>query len=72
MSRVTKNRARQWARYVNHYEHTSHPAVGGNSFLRVIWRGMCRQDPGTYKHIRRQAKHRSPVTAPKPTDGETR
>lgn len=59
MSRLTRKRARQWARYVNHYEPTSYPAVGGSSFIRVIWRGMYRQDPGTYKYIRRQAKRRA-------------
>jgi hypothetical protein len=56
MSRLTRKRARQWARYVNRYESISHPAIGGSSFLRVIWRGMYRQDPATYKYIRRQVR----------------
>jgi hypothetical protein len=72
MSRLTRKRARQWARYANHYEPTSHPAVGGASFLRTILRGMYHQDPRAYAFIRRQAKHPAPGTSPRPSAGEQR
>jgi hypothetical protein len=57
MSRLKARRRRQWARYVNHYAHGDHaPIIGGSSHVRVIWEGMLRQGPLTYKYIRRQAK----------------
>jgi hypothetical protein len=70
MSRLTRKRERQWARYANHYEPTSHPAVGGRSFLRTVWRGIYRQDSGAYKYIRRQAKQRPQPIALQETPGQ--
>jgi hypothetical protein len=54
MSRLTRKRERQWARYVNHYASVQNPVIGGKSFLRVVWRGL-RRKGHSYKYIRRQA-----------------